>query len=181
MGERTDTILTPRLALTPIGPADADDLAVLYADPAVSYWTGPWTRATIESWAADMAHRWATDEVGKWMARDRTDGTLVGRGGFTRFDLDGEAVLELGWVVRDALTKRGYATEIGRASLEWAAEHEHDTPVISYTEVHNHASQAVMRHLGMLPAGVLHREGLVEGRPGLHPDAPFAVYRLPRR
>ena len=39
------------------------------------------------------------DGVGKWMARDRSDGSLVGRGGFTRVDLDGETVLELGWAV----------------------------------------------------------------------------------
>ena len=26
-------------------------------------------------------------------------------------------------------------------------------------------------------AGIIHREGLVEGRPGLHPDAPFALHR----
>jgi hypothetical protein len=29
------------------------------------------------------------------MARDRSDGSLVGRGGFTRFDLEDETVLEL--------------------------------------------------------------------------------------
>lgn len=111
------------------------------------------------------------------MARHREDGSLVGRGGFTRFDLDGEAVLELGWVVRDALTGRGYATEIGRAALAWADEHEDGTPVVAFTEVHNHASQAVMRRLGMRPAGLIRRGGLIEGQPGLHPDAPFALYR----
>jgi len=44
------------------------------------------------------------------MARNWEDGSLVGRGGFSLLDLDGEAVLELGWAVRDALTGRGYAT-----------------------------------------------------------------------
>jgi RimJ/RimL family protein N-acetyltransferase len=68
-----------------------------------------------------MAGSWTTDGVGKWLAHDRSDSSLVGPGGFTLIDLDGEAVLELGWPVRDALTGRGYATEIGRAALEWAA------------------------------------------------------------
>jgi len=36
----------------------------------------------------------------------------------------------------------------------------------------------VMRRLGMRPAGVIRRTGLVEGRPGLQPDAPFTLYRL---
>ena len=102
---------------------------------------------------------------------------LVGRGGFTRFDLDGEAVLELGWAVRDSLTGRGYATEIGRAALEWRTRFYPRLPVVAFTEVHNVASRAVMHRLGLRDAGVIHREGLVEGRTGLHPDASFALYR----
>jgi RimJ/RimL family protein N-acetyltransferase len=173
----TDAVLTPRLVLTPVGLGDVEDLVRLYADPEVGYWTGPWTRTTITAWATGMARRWSEDGIGKWMARRRGDGDLVGRGGLSRFELAGESVLEVGWVVRDALTGRGYATELGRAALNWADEHEPGIPVIAFTEVHNHASRSVMRRLGMLPAGVIHRNGLGQGRQGNHPDAPFAVYR----
>ena len=144
----TDPVLTPRLVLTPVGPDDVNDLLLLSSDPVVAYWTGPWTRAAVEAWAADMAARWTADGVGKWMARDRSDGSLVGRGGFTRFDLDGETVLELGWAVRDARTGRGYAAELGRAALAWAVEHQPDLPVAAFTEVHNRASRAVMERPG---------------------------------
>ncbi len=174
----TDPVLTPRLVLTPVGPDDLDDLAVLYSDPLVAYWTGPWTRAGVQAWAADMAARWAADGVGKWMARERSDGSLVGRGGFTRVDLEGETVLELGWAVRDARTGRGYATELARAAIAWAVEHQPDLPVVAFTEVHNAASRAVMERLGMRSAGIIRRNGLVEGRDGIYSDAPFALYRL---
>jgi RimJ/RimL family protein N-acetyltransferase len=174
----TGPVVTARLVLTPVGLDDVDDLATLYSDPVVAYWTGPWTRAAVETWTADMAMRWTADGVGKWMARDRVDGSLVGRGGFTRFDLEGEAVLELGWVVRDARTGHGYATELGRTALAWAARHQPDLPVVAFTEVHNHASRAVMERLGMRPAGTIRRDGLIKGRTGVHQDAPFALYRL---
>lgn len=173
-----EPVLTARLVLTPVGSADVDDLMLLYGDPEVAFWTGPWTSAAVEAWAADMAARWARDRVGKWMARDLSDGSLVGRGGFTRIDLDCDTVLELGWVVRDALTGRGYATELGRAALAWAAEYEPDMPVVAFTEVHNRASRAVMERLGLRPVGTIRREGLVEGRIGVHSDAPFALYQL---
>ena len=159
--------------------ADAGCVVVLlYGDPEVALWTGPWAGADVEAWAAEMAARWTADRVDKWMARDRSDGSLVGRGGFTRLELDGETVLELGWAVRDGRTGRGFATELARAALAWAAEHQPDVPVVAFTEVHNKASRAVMERLGMRPVGTITREGLVEGRAGVHPDAPFALYRL---
>ena len=177
-GSSREPVLTPRLVLTPVGRDDVEALSELYGDPDVAFWTGPWDLAAIEAWTEGMADRWTTDGVGKWMARDRADASLVGRGGFSRIDLDGETVLELGWVVRDHLTGRGYATELGRAALDWARGHRPDLPIVAFTEVHNRASRAVMERLGMREVGTIRREGLVEGRVDVHPDAPFALYRL---
>jgi RimJ/RimL family protein N-acetyltransferase len=50
--------------------------------------------------------------------------------------------------------------------------------VVAFTELHNHRSRAVMRRLGLRFDTVIHRSGLVDGRTGIHPDAPFALYRL---
>jgi RimJ/RimL family protein N-acetyltransferase len=173
----TDPVTTARLVLTPVGLDHLGELRVLHGDPLVAHWTGPWTDASIAAWTADMADRWARDGVGKWIAHDRADGSLVGRGGFTRFDLDDERVLELGWAVRDARTGRGYATELGRAAIAWAARHHPSLPVVAFTEVHNRASRAVAERLGLHLAGTIHREGLIEGRTGVHQGAPFALYR----
>ena len=86
------------------------------------------------------------------------------------------------WAVRDARTGHGYATELGCAvaqlAIAWAVKHQPDLPIVAFTEVHNRASRAVMERLGLRRAGIIRREGLIEGRTGLHPDAPFALYRL---
>lgn len=174
----TDPVQTRRLLLTPVRPEDLEDLVLLYGDPQVAHWTGPWDRASIQTWTNYIDARWTTEAVGKWMARARKDGSLVGRGGFTRIDLNGETVIELGWAIRDQLTGQGYATELGQAALTWAATYKPLTPIVAFTELHNHASQAVMRRLKLRSVGVIHRKGLVEGQPGIHPDAPFALYRL---
>lgn len=170
-------MVSRRLVLSAIGVGDVAELVVLYSDPEVARWTGPWDRGRVERWARDMGGRWAADGVGKWIAHDKATGSLVGRGGFTQIGWADEPVMELGWVVRDALTGHGYAQEMGRAALDWAAEHRPEWPIVAFTEVHNHASRAVMERLGMRFAEIIHREGLVQDRVGLHPDAPFALYR----
>jgi RimJ/RimL family protein N-acetyltransferase len=52
--------------------------------------------------------------------------------------------------------------------------------VVALTEVHNRASRAVMERLGMVLSGVILRPGLLEGRTGVHADAPFALYTYDR-
>jgi Acetyltransferase (GNAT) domain len=170
-------VLTPRLVLRPVGTHDVGDLVLLYDDPQVALWTGPWTRAAVVGWAQDMAARWTADGVGKWMARDRLDGSLVGRGGFTRFDLDGETVLELGWAVRDARTGRGYATELGRAAL--ACRRAPTGPAVR--RVHRGAQPCLAGGYGAArdAAGWHHPTcGPPRGPDGRAPGRPFALYRL---
>jgi RimJ/RimL family protein N-acetyltransferase len=52
--------------------------------------------------------------------------------------------------------------------------------VVSFTEVHNSASRAVMERLGMTFVKIIYERGLIEGRDGIHAAASFALYRLRR-
>jgi RimJ/RimL family protein N-acetyltransferase len=46
--------------------------------------------------------------------------------------------------------------------------------VVSFAEVHNRASGAVMERLGMTFLKIIYERGLIEGRDGIHDGAPFA-------
>ena len=48
--------------------------------------------------------------------------------------------------------------------------------VVSYTERHNLRSRAVMERIGMTYAGEFFGTGLIEGREGIHDEAPFSLY-----
>src|SRR4051794_39849855 len=116
-GER----LTDRLRLEPVGPQSADALVALHEDPGIAVWyAGPWSRQQAVSWGEAMAAQWAGEGVGKWLAYQRTDGSLVGRGGLSVVSLFGQRRLEVGWAVRQELWGRGFASEIGRAALKLA-------------------------------------------------------------
>ncbi|MQA80291.1 MAG: GNAT family N-acetyltransferase [Streptosporangiales bacterium] len=175
------TRLTDRLRLEPARPGHAADLRRLHLDEAVAYWHGgAWSEEDAATRAADLASAWEADGVGKWLAYARDTGELVGRGGLSYVDVDGDRRLEVGWTVRSDLWGRGYATEIGRAALAFASAELGADEVVAFTERHNARSRAVMERLGMRYVRELRRPGLVEGRDGVHDDAPFALYVAPR-
>jgi RimJ/RimL family protein N-acetyltransferase len=186
-------LTTARLRLEPIGLGHADDLWRLHQDEAVAAWHGgPWTVEDAHRYAAAMARHWAADAAGKWVAYDLGTGELVGRGGLSRLGPKSAVTgriaallpgggwlsdrLELGWTVRSDLWGQGYATEIGGAGLAYAFGDLEAEEVVAFTERHNRRSRAVMQRLGMRHVGGLLARGLVEGRPGIHDDAPFALY-----
>lgn len=187
---------TERLRLEPAGPQHASDLVRLHADEVVAFWYDETlSPAEASERAAAMAGAWETDGVSKWMAYERRSGALVGRGGLSRLTPDNPAThaitalvgqdwardrLELGWALLTSARGKGYATEIGRAGLAYGFDTLGAATVVAFTERINRASRAVMERLGMTFAGEFAGPGLVEGRTGVHDDAPFAVYAAVR-
>lgn len=174
------TRLTARLRLEPIGPEHAADLQSLHGEDDVAYWyAGAWSEEYARERAAAFATDWEADGIQKWMAYSRETGALVGRGGCSLVEVDGARRHEVGWVVRPSLWGHGYATEIGEAGLASAFEAGADR-VVAFTERHNRRSRAVMERLGMRYVKEFTHPGLVEGRPGVHDDARFALYAKDR-
>jgi hypothetical protein len=68
-----------------------------------------------------------------WAYADPT-GAPVGRGGMSWTILEGTERAEIGWALRRAAWGRGYATEIGRAGLDYAFSVLGVEQVVSFTE-----------------------------------------------
>lgn len=182
---------TDRLRLEPISPSHAHDLWVVHNDDEVAPWYHGWkpTLEEAEKQAKLWAFCWRELGVHKWMAYDRDSGELIGRGGLSRTPADddwgrihaflppepwarevvvgsrGGGVhanwLEIGWALRREFWGRGYASEIGRAGLDFAFDVLHVEAVVSCTVGRNRRSRAVMERIGMPYAGIL--EGLDGG------------------
>jgi [ribosomal protein S5]-alanine N-acetyltransferase len=164
----TTTVLTERLRLVPISEAHGDELYELHLDPAIAqWWDVTWTRDDAAAQAARFAVGWRNDGVSKWMAYLRSSGQLVGRGGITRMWLDGAFRYEVGWALYGRFWGRGYATEIGQASIAFASDRLGVDEVVAFTEPHNRRSRAVMERLGM-----------ANRREIVHDDRDFVLYRL---
>lgn len=203
--------LTRRLRLEPAGPANAADLWLVHNDDEVWPWYDddkPSLREA-EQTAAFMGASWRSHGVHKWIAYDRMNGEVVGRGGLSRTPVDDDwgqiyAFLpaepwvraayeirrpftahanwvEIGWALRGDFWGRGYASEIGRAGLAFAFDVLGVEAVVSCTVRHNARSRAVMERIGMRYAGEIRSRGMVEGAAGEQDDAPYAVCVLLRR
>jgi ribosomal-protein-alanine N-acetyltransferase len=166
---------TERLVLTPVRADDAATLLELHRDPGIAPWYA-WTPEEAAAFAERQERGWREHGIGKWLAHERATGELIGRGGCSIADVEGELRVEVGWAVREVFQRRGYATEIGRAGIAFARAELGAAEVVAFTEVHNAASRAVMEKLGMTYVRELRRPGLVAGSDVVQDDAPFALY-----
>jgi RimJ/RimL family protein N-acetyltransferase len=185
------TRLTERLRLEPLGPEHAADLARLHAESHVVEWYEAWTESEALAQAQDKWQRWERAGVSKWMAFHRETGEMVGRGGVDQLAVGNvwaraiagllrdtgwaDHRLEVGWVVSSDQLGQGFATEIGRAGMDFARTALGARAVCAFTEVGNAASRAVMERLGMAVAGEF--SGPIPSADG-EPvrDARFVVY-----
>lgn len=174
-----EELRTRRLRLIPIGVRHAEKLWELHQDEGISRWYH-WDREQALRFAERVEASWRDHGIGKWLAYERSTGEFVGRGGPAGAAVEGIERVEIGWAFRQAVWGRGYATEIGAAGLHYAFSVVGVDEVVAFTEVHNARSRAVMERLGMRHVGRILRPGLISGSPGLHEEAPFALYRMVR-
>jgi RimJ/RimL family protein N-acetyltransferase len=169
---------TERLLLVPIVVEHASKLWELHQDEGIARWF-PMSREQALRFAERMESSWGRG-IGKWLAYEGSTGAFVGRGGPSWVTLEGVEYVEIGWALRKEFWGRGYATEIGRAGLDHAFSVQGVEQVVSFTEIHNARSRAVMERLGMRYVCQILRPGLIAGSATVHEGAPFALYRIAR-
>jgi RimJ/RimL family protein N-acetyltransferase len=143
------TLETARLRLRPWRDDDLDAYASMCADPEVMRHLGSGaTLSSADAWRsmAMFVGHWQLRGFGTWAVEERATHRFVGRVGL--HEPEGWPGLEVGWMLDRSTWGRGYATEAGRVSLDYAwrvlgAEH-----VISLIAPDNAASIRVAERLG---------------------------------
>ncbi len=169
------TIETERLRLRPLTEADLDRYFAIHSSPEVRASLHlPDTFDREDAWAQMASHRgqWALRGSGQWGVELKSDGTLIGRAGTHRPERADWPGLECGWTFDPAHWGHGYATEAGRATVDWAfATHDEDR-LFSVILPDNAASQAVAGRLGFT---------LLEERTlAFFPSSPHGIWTLAR-
>lgn len=158
-------LLTSRLRLRPFTSADADALFALHSSPTVMrHWDAPpWSdRARSELFLAACG-RMAEEGSGARLAIDRAaDEVFIGWCGLTRWNPDYRSA-SMGYCLDHEAWGHGYATEAGRALLQWAFHTLDLNRVQAECDTRNAASARVLEKLGFVREGTLREDCVVNG------------------
>jgi RimJ/RimL family protein N-acetyltransferase len=164
------TVGTERLLLRPFQEDDLDLYARMVGDAAVMRFIGDGhTHDREEAWKgiAQMLGHWQLRGYGLWALEERESGQLVGRAGL--YNPEGWPGLEVGWLLARSYWGRGYATEAGRASLDYVWRELGADRVISLIYPENTASIRVAERLGETFERTITRD-----------DKPVSIYGIDR-
>ncbi|MFF9774402.1 GNAT family N-acetyltransferase [Streptomyces sp. NPDC013978] len=142
---------TERLLLRDWRESDLAPWAAMNADPEVrEHFPGVLTREQSDASAARFQADLDRRGWGWWALEVRSTGRFVG---FAGLDPVEEAMpfsgVEAGWRLARTAWGHGYATEAGRAVLDFGFEQLRLPEILAVTMADNVRSQAVMRRLGM--------------------------------
>jgi RimJ/RimL family protein N-acetyltransferase len=140
---------TRRLLLRPIAFDDLDEFVALHADPEVTRFVSRLDRQRAEDRLRRNEEEWRERGHGLLAVLDRGSGEFLGRAAVKYWPQLEET--EVGWVLRRDAWGRGYATEAGRACVEWGfslLEVPYLTAMISAA---NYRSIRVAERLGFEP------------------------------
>lgn len=140
---------TERLLVRHFQPIDLDDFAALCADPQVMRFVGDGTtlpRGEVERWIDICQVKYATRGYGTSAVFEKATGAFIGYCGVVRApDRDFD---ELIYVYHVATWGKGYATEAGRAMLNYVFAHSALDRIYATIHPDNAASIHVALKLG---------------------------------
>ncbi|MFO1508041.1 MAG: GNAT family N-acetyltransferase [Lysobacterales bacterium] len=141
-------IETARLRLTALDERHFEPYAEMLADPSSTRFIGdghPIDRMNAWRSMAMLLGHWTLRGYGMWALELRDGGEFIGRAGL--HNPEGWPGIELGWMLRPQFRRQGYATEAGRAALDFAFRQLGAERVISLIRAENAASERVARRL----------------------------------
>jgi len=142
-------IETERLLLRRVTSADLDELIAIHAQPAVMRFMGSFDRDEALQWMSRNEREWEELGYGRLAIVERATGRFLGRSGLKYWPQFGET--EVGWLLRPDAWGRGFASEAGRACVEWGFEHLQLGHITAMIRPDNHRSIRVAERLGMEP------------------------------
>lgn len=160
-------LYTERTCVREVTIGDLDELYALYAGEGITDYTAP----LLEREAEEEYTRSYIDYMyyyygyGMWVVRERETGKLIGRAGIERREVGDAICMELGYIVGREHQKKGYATEVCQAIIEYAQQELGIEELHCFIHPQNQASLHLAEKLGFGPCA---EPPMLEGLLHLH-------------
>lgn len=148
---------TPRLSLEPWSLDHAAEAATIYGDPEVMRYIGdgkvfdtPGAMRARLTEVLQRNERWK-GQMGSWPFREKETGTLVGA--VLLKPIPDHEEIEVGWHLARQAWGNGYATEAGRAAIDYGFNTLLLEEIWAVVDLENERSKNVCRRLGMTHLG----------------------------
>ena len=147
---------TERLILREFRATDLDAHAATLGDAEVMRHIGGEPLSREDSWRrlAMSVGMWSLLGMGPWVVERREDGRYLGHIGFFEFERDMQPSIkgepEMGWIFDRAAHGQGYATEAGKAALQWADEVLKPASIPAIIDLENEPSMRLAERLGFV-------------------------------
>jgi RimJ/RimL family protein N-acetyltransferase len=146
----TTILETPRLRLRTMSHSDLDFLAEMFGDSEVMrYFPKTLDRSQTTERIKQNLQRYRDHGYGLWIAEDRHSGQPLGRVGAVPQEIEGQAFVEVGYMIHRPYWRQGYAREASAACHDYLFQKLDIDQLIALVRPENVPSQATARSLGM--------------------------------
>lgn len=143
-------LITKRLILRKMNQEDASHLLQIFSDPvAMRYYPSTKNENETREWIDWTLNNYAKYGVGLWIVEDKATGDFLGQCGIVPQEVDGEIIMEIGFLFVRRAWGKGYATEAATACKKFGFEQLNESEMISLVDVHNTPTSKVAERIGM--------------------------------
>jgi ribosomal-protein-alanine N-acetyltransferase len=143
---------TKRLTFRRLLPSDLDSLFALYRDPEIRRY---FPEGTLSYEETKEELEWFLNghpehpELGLWATIHKQTGAFIGRCGLLPWTIEGQAEVEVAYLLDKKYWRQGLGTEAAQGILDYGFEQLHLSRLICMIDPANLASQKVATAIGM--------------------------------
>lgn len=165
--ETLTVVETERLTIRRFYKADLDALWAIMKKPEVMYaWESGFKKSEVRKWLNHQYTRYQKDGCGYFAVTIKGSGKLIGQAGLIKSVIDGENVVEIGYIFDNSVWGNGYAIEAARACADIAFSHFKLKELYAAIRPENLSSIKVAKTLGMVKTGAYIKQ--YQGKEMLH-------------
>lgn len=130
---------------------DFEDLGLILQDEETMYaYESAFTKEQVQNWLNWNLKSYQENGFGLWAIIEQKNHTFVGQCGIVYSDVEGESLLEIGYLVNKRYWNMGYATSASQLCLTYAKNELKAKKICSIIRDTNRSSQKVAEKNGMM-------------------------------